>query len=275
MADHPNNPGAREPATKPELDDDLSDHAEDLTAASVSGGAWRAASTFGGAALQFAVSIVLARLLTPADFGTVTLVAVVVGIANMLAFLGVGPALVRRKTLTPDYVATAWTLSVIGMNATQRGIYISLLAYQWANGHAPAMREQCARIAGAEQMQDADWDAVRAKFALVDSDRMVNARLEECRGICKSRSDNAKRAAAASWQKRAQSASNAGADAPADADADATAMRPHMREQSASNASHSHSQIPIPPKAPPSKGGQRLRRRDLDKAAADPNWIPF
>jgi uncharacterized protein YdaU (DUF1376 family) len=173
------------------------------------------------------------------------------------------------------FYAADWTLSVIGMNATQRGIYISLLAYQWANGHAPAMREQCARIAGAEQMQDADWDAVRAKFALVDSDRMVNARLEECRGICKSRSDNAKRAAAASWQKRAQSASNAGADAPADAETDATAMRPHMREQSASNASHSHSQIPIPPKAPPSKGGQRLRRRDLDKAAADPNWIPF
>ena len=40
--------------------------------------------------------------------------AVVVGIANMLAFLGVGPALVRRKTLTPDYVATAWTLSLLG-----------------------------------------------------------------------------------------------------------------------------------------------------------------
>ena len=108
MADDPNNAGTRRP------DDDLADHAEDLTAASVSGGVWRGASTFGGAALQFGVSIVLARLLTPADFGTVTLVAVVVGIANMLAFLGVGPALVRRKTLTPDYVATAWTLSVIG-----------------------------------------------------------------------------------------------------------------------------------------------------------------
>lgn len=123
MADHPNNAGTRPPGGEPpaeleaappqELDDDLSDHAENLTAASVSGGAWRAASTFGGAALQFGVAIVLARLLTPSDFGTVTLVAVVVGIANLLAFLGVGPALVRRKALTADYVATAWTLSLI------------------------------------------------------------------------------------------------------------------------------------------------------------------
>lgn len=87
---------------------------EDLTAATVSGGAWRAASVFGGAAMQFVVSIVLARLLTPSDFGTVSLVGIVVGVANVLAFLGAGPALVQRRELTSDHVATAWTLSVIG-----------------------------------------------------------------------------------------------------------------------------------------------------------------
>ena len=71
------------------------------------------------------------------------------------------------------FYAADWTLSVIGMSAVQRGIYISLLAYQWANGHAPAEREQCARIAGAHPMQEDDWLAVRAKFH-IDGDRMVN-----------------------------------------------------------------------------------------------------
>jgi O-antigen/teichoic acid export membrane protein len=102
------------PITAPRSDADLPAPPANLTAASVSGGAWQGASVFGGAAMQFGVSIVLARLLTPADFGTVALVAIFVGIANILTFLGVGPALVQRKTLNPDYVATAWTVSVIG-----------------------------------------------------------------------------------------------------------------------------------------------------------------
>jgi uncharacterized protein YdaU (DUF1376 family) len=145
------------------------------------------------------------------------------------------------------FYAADWTLSVVGMNATQRGIYISLLAYQWANGYAPAMREQCARIAGAHPMQDEDWDAVRVKFA-VDGDRMRNLRLEECRGVCKSRSDNAKRAAAASWEKRAHSDRNATA----------------MQSQSDGNASqsHSHSHISQSPPTPPSRKVGRRRGND-------------
>lgn len=158
------------------------------------------------------------------------------------------------------FYAADWTLSVIGMNATQRGIYISLLAYQWANGHAPAEREQCARIAGAHPMQDEDWDAVRGKFHL-DGDRMVNLRLEECRGVCKSRSDNAKRAAVASWKKRGKSARNA--------DADATALPAQSKSQSESQSETN------PPKAPPRRGGDRLRRRDLERNWNDPNWVPF
>ena len=85
-----------------------------LTEATVSGGAWRTVSVFGSALMQFGVSIILARLLTPRDFGTMALVAMVVGFGNTLAFLGVGTALVQRRTITPDHVATAWALSLIG-----------------------------------------------------------------------------------------------------------------------------------------------------------------
>ena len=157
------------------------------------------------------------------------------------------------------FYAADWTLSVIGMNATQRGIYISLLAYQWANGHAPAEREQCARIAGAYPMQEDDWLAVRAKFH-IEGDRMVNLRLEECRGVCKSRSDNAKRAALAKWQKKSECDRNA--------DADATALPAQCQSES-----QSQSDIQ-PPIAPPSKGGSRLRREKFNKRN-DPYWVPF
>jgi PST family polysaccharide transporter len=64
--------------------------------------------------MQVAVAIVLARLLTPTDFGTLALVMVVVGFTNTLAFLGVGPAVVQRRTLTDQDVAVAWTLSLLG-----------------------------------------------------------------------------------------------------------------------------------------------------------------
>lgn len=87
---------------------------ETLTSVTITSGAWRMFSVFGGAVLQFAVSVVLARLLTPSDFGTYGLVIVVVGFVNMLAFLGVGPAIVQRRELTDEHVRSAWTISLIG-----------------------------------------------------------------------------------------------------------------------------------------------------------------
>jgi len=87
---------------------------ESLTEATVSGGAWRTMSVFGSALMQLSASIFLARLLTPSEFGTMALVAIVVGFTNNLAFLGVGTALVQRRQINRDYVAAAWTLSLIG-----------------------------------------------------------------------------------------------------------------------------------------------------------------
>jgi len=84
-----------------------------LTSATISGGAWRTVSVFGGAVMQFAVTIVLARILTPTDFGTFGLVMIVVGLASMPAFLGLSSALVQRRSILAVHVRTAWTLSLI------------------------------------------------------------------------------------------------------------------------------------------------------------------
>jgi uncharacterized protein YdaU (DUF1376 family) len=95
-----------------------------------------------------------------------------------------------------------WAASVGHMSAAQRGIYISLLVFQWDNGSVPDCMEQCARIAGAMQMQEGDWLIIRDKFKRTDEDgRLRNAKLESVRSTqvekAEAVSNNAKRAAAA------------------------------------------------------------------------------
>jgi uncharacterized protein YdaU (DUF1376 family) len=95
-----------------------------------------------------------------------------------------------------------WAASVGHMSAAQRGIYISLLVFQWDNGSVPDCMEQCARIAGAMQMQEGDWLIIRDKFKRSDEDgRLRNAKLESVRSTqvekAEAVSNNARRAAAA------------------------------------------------------------------------------
>jgi PST family polysaccharide transporter len=54
------------------------------------------------ALLQFVSLILLARLLTPADFGLVAMVVAVIGIADLLRDFGLSSAAVQAKTLTND-----------------------------------------------------------------------------------------------------------------------------------------------------------------------------
>ena len=54
------------------------------------------------AVLQFGSVIVLARLLTPADFGLVAMVTAVIGIADLIRDFGLSSAAIQSKTLTED-----------------------------------------------------------------------------------------------------------------------------------------------------------------------------
>lgn len=56
---------------------------------------------------------VLARLLTPADFGVIGAALIVVGFADIFSQLGVGPSLVQVPTLTNDHVRSGFTFSVL------------------------------------------------------------------------------------------------------------------------------------------------------------------
>lgn len=61
---------------------------------------------------QYAVSVVLARLLVPSDFGLVAMVTVVTGFATLFVDLGIGSAIVQRKELAEVQLRSAYTATV-------------------------------------------------------------------------------------------------------------------------------------------------------------------
>jgi len=62
--------------------------------------------------VQFGVSIALARLLTPADFGTVALLYLFVGIASLFIDTGFSAALVQRSEITKDDASSVFWFNV-------------------------------------------------------------------------------------------------------------------------------------------------------------------
>lgn len=62
-----------------------------------SGAKWLLFGSLGNQIVQFAIGIVLARLLTPADFGLIVTVQIFTGLAGLIAGGGMGQALIREK----------------------------------------------------------------------------------------------------------------------------------------------------------------------------------
>ena len=64
-------------------------------------------------AIGLASVAILARLLTPADFGIVAVAGTVVAAVELMSAFGFDWALVRHRDLSADYLNTAWTLRVL------------------------------------------------------------------------------------------------------------------------------------------------------------------
>jgi len=84
---------------------------------------WTLSGAAGRTVLFVLVLVVLARLLTPHDYGVVSAAMVVVRFSNILSQLGVGPALIQRPELRPAHVRTGLALSML--------LGISLAAIVW------------------------------------------------------------------------------------------------------------------------------------------------
>jgi O-antigen/teichoic acid export membrane protein len=87
-----------------------------LTQSTLQGLFWMSLGTGVQSFLQVTVLVILARLLTPVDFGVVAAAMVVIGFSSIFSQLGVGPAIVQRQVLETTHLRTAFTMSVsLGM----------------------------------------------------------------------------------------------------------------------------------------------------------------
>lgn len=63
--------------------------------------------------IQFVIGAILARILTPKEFGIVAIVMVFVAFFNLLAYMGIGPAIIQHRSLDKDDINHIFAGTVI------------------------------------------------------------------------------------------------------------------------------------------------------------------
>ena len=82
---------------------------ENLKAKTISGMMWSALQKFGTMGISFISNIVLARLLTPNDYGCIGMLAIFIMVSNTFVDGGLGSALIQKKEPTQkDYSTIFW-----------------------------------------------------------------------------------------------------------------------------------------------------------------------
>lgn len=79
-----------------------------------------------GQGLRFAITVFLARLLTPDDFGTVALLALFIGVAGVFIESGLGQALIQRQDTTNEDESTVFWFNIVA--ATVVGLLLAAIA---------------------------------------------------------------------------------------------------------------------------------------------------
>src|ERR1700761_7380807 len=103
---------------------------------------YSALAKYPGIIISLIVSAVLARLLTPADFGVIAISMVFIVFISLLSDLGFGPGIIQNKTLTTNdtnnlFSVTIWLALVFS------GIFYfcsPLIAYYY---HSPILSKIC------------------------------------------------------------------------------------------------------------------------------------
>lgn len=74
---------------------------------------WSAIEKYSGLVVSTLISMVLARLLTPTDFGIVAICTVLIAFLQIFCTMGIGPAVIQRKDLTQEDLDSIFTFSLI------------------------------------------------------------------------------------------------------------------------------------------------------------------
>lgn len=86
---------------------------ETLKKKGINGIIWDLAGKFSNQAITFIVSIFLARLLTPDEFGLVGMVMVIIPIAQVFMSFGFGAAIIQKKNVTSELYSSVFWLNVL------------------------------------------------------------------------------------------------------------------------------------------------------------------
>jgi len=74
---------------------------------------WSAVEKYSGLIVSIVVSMILARLLSPEEFGTVAVATVVITFFSMFCSMGIGPAIIQRDDLSLENLNSIYTFTVI------------------------------------------------------------------------------------------------------------------------------------------------------------------
>lgn len=88
-----------------------------------SGVFYTALSKYSNVFISLFISAILARLLTPEEFGVVAIVAVFLSFFNLLSDFGLGPAIVQNKTFTPEDDSSIFSFSILF------GLFLAVVFY--------------------------------------------------------------------------------------------------------------------------------------------------
>lgn len=73
---------------------------------------WSAVTRYSGIVISLVVSMVLARLLSPEEYGVVAIATVLITFLSMFCTLGIGPAVIQRDDLTDSDLNSIFTFSI-------------------------------------------------------------------------------------------------------------------------------------------------------------------
>lgn len=94
-----------------------------------SGVFYTALAKYSGVVISLVVAGILARLLSPDDFGIVAVATVIIAFFNLLTDMGVSPAIVQHKSLTKDDLSDIFSFTI------WTGIGISILFFRFFVDH--------------------------------------------------------------------------------------------------------------------------------------------
>src|SRR5438105_15522215 len=86
--------------------------ADSMTNRTLSGLFWMALATGANVISLLVVLVILARFLSPADFGLAAAALMVIGFSAVFSEFGIGPAIVQRPDLRPAHLRSGFTLSL-------------------------------------------------------------------------------------------------------------------------------------------------------------------